>query len=197
MISERCKHQNIPLSNMEQQISRKYILKCSQIFVVLLIAFLSITYGSLLKRVARGKEDSSEKKLLDTKGREFNYKFIRIPKDIRPLHYDLFLHPNLDTLHFKGKVQILLRCFKSTNRIIFHIKNLETKNIKVLGDKNAEIKVKDVSENKERNLVILQLDEDLKKDKEYRLAMDFNGVLADNMEGFYKSEYKTEDGKKR
>ena len=40
-------------------------------------------------------------------------------------------------------------------------------------------------------------DEDLKKDKEYRLAMDFNGVLADNMEGFYKSEYKTEDGKKR
>jgi hypothetical protein len=77
------------------------------------------------------------------------------------------------------------------------MKDLKTKNIKVLGDKDAEIKVKDVSENKERNLVILQLDEDLKKDKEYSLAMDFNGKLADNMEGFYKSEYKTKDGEKR
>lgn len=182
---------------MAQRISRKYSLKFSQLLIaVSLIAILPISHGSLLKRTLR-EEHNTEKKLLDTKGREFNYKLVRIPKDIRPLHYDLFLYPNLDTLHFKGKVQILLRCFKSTNRIIFHMKDLKTKNIKVLGDKDAEIKVKDVSENKERNLVILQLDEDLKKDKEYSLAMDFNGKLADNMEGFYKSEYKTKDGEKR
>ena len=181
---------------MEQQISRKYSLKFSKLFLLLLVAFMSITHGSLLKRVTR-KEHKDDKKLLDSKGREFNYKLIRIPKDIRPIHYDLFLHPNLDTLHFQGKVQILLRCFKSTNRIIFHMKDLKTTNIRLLGDKNTDIKVKDVSENKERNLVILQLDKDLKKDQEYRLSMDFNGKLADNMEGFYKSEYKTKEGKKR
>ena len=197
-VSIGTKDQNIPFfTNMERDIpSRKYSLKFSKILVVLCVVFLTITHGSLLKRVTR-KEDKEDKKLLDSKGREFEYKLIRIPKDVRPVHYDLFLHPNFDTLHFKGKVQILLHCFKATNRIIFHLKDLKTKNIRVLGDKDREIKVKDMSENKERNLVILKLDEDLKKDSEYHLSMDFNGKLADNMEGFYKSEYKTKDGEKR
>lgn len=174
---------------IKHSIKRHHIL-------ILLTAILSITHGSILRRVARDKKDA-EKKLLDTKGRPFNYKLIRIPKDVRPLHYDLFLHPNLDTLHFKGKVQILVKCFKSTSRIIFHVKDLKTDNIRVLNDKNVEIKIKDVSENEERNLILLDLGEGLKKGKEYRLAMDFNGKLANNMEGFYKSEYRTRDGKKR
>ncbi|XP_028406137.1 endoplasmic reticulum aminopeptidase 1-like [Dendronephthya gigantea] len=181
---------------MEKGKTIKYSIKFPQILLISLIAILSITHGSLLRRVSRENQDT-EKKLLDTKGRPFNYKLIRIPKDVRPLHYDLYLHPNLDTLHFKGKVQILLKCFKSTSRIILHVKDLKTDNIRVLNDKDAEIKVKDVSENTERNLMILDLSEDLKKDKEYRLAMDFNAKLAENMEGFYKSEYKTKDGKKR
>ena len=181
---------------MEQQISRKYALKLSRVFVVVLIVVFPIIHGSLLERVVRDTH-SSEKELLDTKGREFKYKLIRIPKDIRPEHYDLFLYPNLDTLNFCGKVEILIRCFKSTDRIIFHVKNLNTKNIKVLDDKEKEIKVKDVSENKERNLMMLQLEKDLKKDAKYRLAMNFDGKLANNMEGFYKSQYKTKDGQKR
>ena len=181
---------------MEQQISRKYALKLSRVFVVVLIVVFPIIHGSLFKRVVRDTH-SSGKELLDTKGREFKYKLIRIPKDIRPEHYDLFLYPNLDTLNFYGKVEILIRCFKSTDRIIFHVKNLNTKNIKVLDDKEKEIKVKDVSENKERNLMMLQLEKDLKKDAKYCLAMDFDGKLANNMEGFYKSQYKTKDGEKR
>lgn len=178
---------------MEQQISRKNIFRT---FILILVAFLSITYGSLLKRVSR-KEKITGKRLLDTKGREFSYKLIRLPKDIKPLHYDLFLNPNLDTLDFKGNVKMVLWCSKTTDRIIFHVKNLKTENIKVFGGKNVEIKVKDFSENKERNLVILKLNEDMKKDKEYKLEMDFSGKLADNMEGFYKSEYKTPTGEKR
>ena len=181
---------------MEQQLSRKNSLSFFYVYLGLSFAFLSITHGSLLGRIRREEYDT-KKKLLDTKGREFAYKQMRIPKDIRPVHYDLFLHPNLDTLHFKGKVQILIRCFNSTSKIIFHMKKLHAKNIRVLDEKNGEIKVKDMSENEERNLVILQLDEELKKDNEYRLAMDFRGKLANNMEGFYKSEYKTTDGKKR
>ena len=181
---------------MEQQTSRKFALSFSRIFLLALVVAAPIIHGSLLKRTLRDKH-SSEKQLLDTKGREFKYKLIRIPKDIWPEHYDLFLNPNLKTSNFDGKVDILLRCFKSTNQIIFHVKDLKTHNIKVLDDKDKEIKVKDVSENKERNLMILQLEKDLIKDAKYRLAMDFNGKLADNMEGFYKSQYKTKDGEKR
>ena len=77
------------------------------------------------------------------------------------------------------------------------MKDLKMDQIKVVNEGKTEIKVKDVSENKERNLVILELDEKLEKDKEYYLSMDFSGKLSDNMEGFYKSEYTTKSGEKR
>ena len=166
------------------------------------VVFVSVTLileseAMLLKRTREKEHGSTTGRLLDTKVREFAYKSIRIPKNIRPLHYDLFLHPNLTSLKYDGKLTISLKCFEVTNRIIFHMKDLKMDQIKVVNEGKTEIKVKDVSENKERNLVILELDEKLEKDKEYYLSMDFSGKLSDNMEGFYKSEYTTKSGEKR
>lgn len=169
-----------------------FTLFAALVFVIL----ISQSLANLFKRTTRSAEVTG-KKLFDTKGREFAYKSIRIPKDIRPLHYDLFLHPNLTSLEYDGKVKVLLKCFRTTNRIIFHKKGLKTQRVKVTDKRNAEIKVTDISENKERSLVILKLDKELSKDEEYTLSMDFSGKLAGNMEGFYKSEYTTKSGEKR
>lgn len=166
-------------------------------FLALLFATLPLeSRAKLLKRTETSKH-STAKKLFDTKGRKFAYKYVRIPKDIRPLHYDLFLHPNLTSLNFGGKVEILLRCFETTSRIIFHLMHLKTEHVKLVDDTKVDIKVKDISENKERNLMILELEKQLKNGKKYTLSMDFHGKLADNMEGFYKSEYRTKSGEKR
>lgn len=168
--------------------------------VIVLLVCISITDGSLQRHVARDKT-VIRKKLFDTKGREFKYKSIRIPKDVKPFHYDLFIHPNLEELTFQGRVRIKIRCFKNTRRVIFHVKNLRYENIKLTreetGEDNIEIKVKDIAENKELNLVTLELENQLKVNEKYVLSMDFEGEISNNMEGFYKSSYMTKDGETR
>jgi hypothetical protein len=57
-------------------------------------------------------------------GAMFPWKRIRLPKDIQPDRYKLWLHPNLTTLDLTGSVEIDVQVKTETNLLVIHQQNL-------------------------------------------------------------------------
>lgn len=52
-------------------------------------------------------------------------------------------------------------------------------------------------QHKENQQYLIATNEELKEKERYSLNMEFSGVLSKNMEGFYRSSYKTKSGQVR
>lgn len=123
----------------------------------------------------------------------------RLPKSLIPDHYDVDLRPvlekNAQGLYvFHGKSVAHFRCVESTNLVIIHSNKLNYNSKPVLKDDAG----KDITITKNEtvvrtNYLVLHLAENLQTGKTYQLHTDFIGELADDLAGFYRSEY-VEDG---
>jgi len=139
---------------------------------------------------------------LATNGEVFPWTDIRLPADIKPLTYNLFLHPNLTTFAFKGNVSIMFLVTKATSFIVYHIKDLQINSealhrIASDGTVTNEIKIRRFLQYLKHEQVYMELDSELKAGETYRLVIEFSGMLADNLAGFYKSSYETSSRQKR
>ena len=138
----------------------------------------------------------------------FPYPNLRLPNEVVPLRYRIYLHPNLTTFNVNGRVRILVNCVTETNRIILHSKSNQIDAVNVLkGDflntKSGTVKSEDVIQSdkpmthKKHELLLIPLNSKLKPGANYTVIIRFNGSLADGLEGFYKSRYKTKSGETR
>lgn len=50
---------------------------------------------------------------------------------------------------------------------------------------------------REREQLFIELDSNMLKGERYVLSISYNGELGDSLRGFYRSAYKTTEGKKR
>ncbi|CAH1397948.1 unnamed protein product [Nezara viridula] len=66
--------------------------------------------------------------------------FERLPNNVKPLHYDLRLKPNLRTFVFDGKVEIKLQVNEPTCEIIFNALELEIKSCVLLLENGSELR---------------------------------------------------------
>ncbi|XP_028841845.1 alanyl (membrane) aminopeptidase b, tandem duplicate 1 [Denticeps clupeoides] len=128
----------------------------------------------------------------------------RLPDSLEPEFYTLTLWPrlqkNTDGLYvFTGKSTVRFRCKKETNLILIHSNKLE---LSLLDNQLARLSaVSDPSPpriqkswlQQETQYLVLQLTDVLKADQIYELYTEFQGELADDLGGFYRSVY-TEDG---
>ena len=135
-----------------------------------------------------------------TKGGLFAWNNIRLPDNVVPRSYRIFMHPNLTTFDFSGTVNIdFIVKNSSTNFLVFHSRDLSLSHIS-LQSKIKRTKVNIVSnlECVSLNQVYLGLDRDLSVDATYTLSVSFNGELSDQiLEGFYKSSYISKGGQRR
>ena len=132
---------------------------------------------------------------------------IRLPKVLKPLTYEVRLHPNLTTFKFDGSVVIVVQALESTKRIVFHQKGLtfDKDDISIYGvskngspNKGKSIGVHEIRFDLTDEQVIIKTDEELRKNEEYAIEVTkFKGNLNEKLEGFYKSSYKTENGELR
>ncbi|XP_073328901.1 aminopeptidase N-like [Pagrus major] len=132
----------------------------------------------------------------------------RLPKSLVPETYHVTLWPRLtpnDTGHyvFTGNSTVAFKCAEETDLILIHSNKLTYNKLEndhlarltsVNGDKAPSI-TKSWLEPVTQYLV-LQLDGKLTKDQQYQLFTDFIGELADDLGGFYRSEY-WENGEKK
>jgi len=77
------------------------------------------------------KPNQSAEEFISTNGQPFPYHDIRLPKNIVPVSYNIYLHPNITESNFTGSVTIICDVKKSTDFVVFHMKNLTIEMISV------------------------------------------------------------------
>ncbi|XP_067412180.1 aminopeptidase N [Emydura macquarii macquarii] len=125
---------------------------------------------------------------------------IRLPQSLLPERYTVILHPFLtpDTLGrfiFKGNSTVIFSCQEATNLILIHSNKL---NYTAPGSSLVSLEGVDGSNppaitkswlEAETQYLVVQLSGQLEKGKRYQLVSSFVGELADDLAGFYRSEY--------
>uniref|UniRef100_A0A8C4MU83 Aminopeptidase n=1 Tax=Equus asinus TaxID=9793 RepID=A0A8C4MU83_EQUAS len=136
-----------------------------------------------------------------TNGQPFPWHELRLPTVVTPLHYDLFVHPNLTSLDFVAseKIEVLVR--DATQFIILHSTDLEITNATLQSEEDVRYrkpgKKLTVLSYPAHQQIALLVPEKLMADLRYYVTIDFQAKLADGFEGFYKSTYRTLGGETR
>ncbi|XP_029430470.1 aminopeptidase Ey-like [Rhinatrema bivittatum] len=125
----------------------------------------------------------------------------RLPGSLIPEHYDVELQPyltkNSEGLYiFKGNSTVSIKCVTPTNLILIHSnklnytpKNGHPISLGGVDGSNPPAIEKSWLEVPTQYLVA-QLSSNLEAGKKYTISSEFTGKLADDLAGFYRSEYK-------
>jgi aminopeptidase N len=128
---------------------------------------------------------------------------VRLPRSIKPISYDIVIAPDLssENFTFKGDVIIKIHIDESCKNISLHSWTLTIKrnytSIKLLdedgNETDDEIEVIDQQFMEEKQFLVIKTKEELIKGKNYLLKIKYQGLILDNLQGFYKSSYKVDD----
>ncbi|RLV92605.1 hypothetical protein DV515_00013726 [Chloebia gouldiae] len=132
----------------------------------------------------------------------------RLPATLKPEFYEVslqpFLKPDANNMYiFKGNSSVVFMCEEATDLILIHSKKLNYTMqgsfhamLQAEGGGNAPAISRTWLETPTQYLVV-QLDAPLQQGQRYRLSSTFTGELADDLAGFYRSEYTDESGNKQ
>lgn len=118
---------------------------------------------------------------------------ILLDMTIRPINYNLTFEPDLKNFTFKGWEILNFKTQENIREIILDAADLKIVDCELLIAKKNLIKSYRAIEKEEKLIILLK--EELKRGK-FQLYLEFEGVLNDNLVGFYRSKYTT-DGKEK
>lgn len=117
----------------------------------------------------------------------------KLPKDVVPRHYSLYLRPDLEKLVTMGKLEIEIEVLRSTREIVLNALDLEISGASITKGKNrVSLQPKP---NAEAQTVTFNVPGGLTSGK-YTLNIDFAGHLREQAQGLFYVRYTTEAGKK-
>ncbi|NXS15014.1 AMPN Aminopeptidase, partial [Neodrepanis coruscans] len=130
----------------------------------------------------------------------------RLPATLKPEIYEVslqpFLKPDANNMYiFKGNSSVVFVCVEATDLILIHSNKL---NYTMQGSFHAVLQAEGGGSapaisrtwlEVPTQYLVVQLAAPLQQGQKYRLSSTFTGELADDLAGFYRSEY-TEDGTK-
>ena len=117
--------------------------------------------------------------------------FSRLPTNIQPLHYEVFLKPDLKNLKFEGNMGVRVNVTQSTDTLVCNAADLSVTEVQVNGNL-----VNDIVLSKDEETMTVRLPSPLQEGSQADLVCNFKGELNDMMRGFYRSKY-TEKGEER
>lgn len=121
----------------------------------------------------------------------------RLPQNVKPENYAIWLTPNIvpDHFTFTGESEILITVLNATNTITLHAKNLtiSLRKLENLKNSTAVFILKNQKHDDVTDFEILEFTKEILPGN-YRLSMSFEGILHDDLNGFYRSSYTNERG---
>ncbi|XP_056106759.1 alanyl (membrane) aminopeptidase b, tandem duplicate 1 [Rhinichthys klamathensis goyatoka] len=126
----------------------------------------------------------------------------RLPQTLSPLTYNVTLWPRLKLdptsglFIFTGMSSVIFRCVEKTDLVLIHSNKLNmTKpvTLKALGSQPAP-SIDSIVMYEKTQYMVIKLKESLTAGERYELYTEFVGELADDLGGFYRSEYDDENG---
>jgi len=109
-----------------------------------------------------------------------------------PVHYDLYLEPDLDTFTFEGSVSMKIGITDTLEEIVLNAAEIEMKST-VLRGEDTEIEVTGVTHDDEYERATLTLAHPAKPGT-YTLDISYRGLINDQLRGLYRSMYRDRDG---
>lgn len=157
---------------------------------MLQISFLLISLPHVLSFNFKDLENSQ----FVTNDTSFPWK-LRLPETVRPVHYDLLIHPNLTFLNFTGSVKIHLDVQQEVTQLLLHSKNLYISKAVVL--QSGHVHPLHVHESDPLEQIALSSQDFTFIKGAHVIQLDFSANLSSSFHGFYKGSYTTQSGEVR
>ncbi|KAH8409848.1 hypothetical protein KR222_009894, partial [Zaprionus bogoriensis] len=116
----------------------------------------------------------------------------RLPTALAPTHYELLLHPELETGNFTGQEVITIKVIEATKQIILHSNALVITDVYVLN-----LEVESFELDTVREFLIVDMVQELTVGDEIKLGILFEGQMQNKLVGLYSSSYQTPAGQTR
>ncbi|KAL7728103.1 hypothetical protein ACLKA6_002245 [Drosophila palustris] len=113
----------------------------------------------------------------------------RLPKALTPTNYDLYLNPDIESGLFTGHEIINITVNEPTDKIVLHSLYLDVKGPAATQSDGTGILVKDYTFDVSKELLIINLNEQLKADTFILLMLEFSGNMTGKIVGLYSSSY--------
>lgn len=111
---------------------------------------------------------------------------------MKPIHYDIHIHPDLNDFRFKASVQILLEARQPVDRVTLDAEDLDIDTCTLVRD-GAAVSCR-FDHDRTRHAMDIELPGQLSG--RFSLTIDYTGNINDRMSGFYRSRY-VENGETR
>lgn len=113
-------------------------------------------------------------------------KSVLLPRHIKPIHYNIYLEPDLENFTFQGEEEIKIKVSKPTSKIKLHSAEIEIFSVHLVSKKDIKAQKIDYDEHDES--VEFVFDQKIAEGN-YSLKIKFAGILNGKMRGFYRSRY--------
>ncbi|KYQ90079.1 puromycin-sensitive aminopeptidase-like protein [Tieghemostelium lacteum] len=107
-----------------------------------------------------------------------------LPDQVIPSQYNLHLSPSLKDFTFNGTVDISVKVARETQIIIIHAIELKISLAKI-----GDLVASKISFYEPEEVAILEFDQSVMPIENTTLTLEFQGILNDQMRGFYRSKY--------
>ncbi|MGH8946647.1 MAG: M1 family aminopeptidase [Acidimicrobiia bacterium] len=115
-----------------------------------------------------------------------------MPRHILPTHYDIRLEPDLETLSFQGGVGIDITVLEPADAIVLNAAEIDVKSFRLVDGSNT-LEISELSYDEDAERVSFRL-EDALSPGDYRLELEYSGIINDRLRGLYQSVYRDSDG---
>ncbi|KAF2857406.1 hypothetical protein K470DRAFT_260840 [Piedraia hortae CBS 480.64] len=120
-----------------------------------------------------------------------------LPKNVKPLHYNLTLEPDFDTFKYDGTVNIDLDVVEDTKSVSFNTLDVDVSSAKVSSGQKVISSSPRISYDEDSQTTKVEFDEVIPAGSKAQVSVKFRGTLNDNMAGFYRSSYKDDKGNEK
>lgn len=128
---------------------------------------------------------------------DYNKITTQLPRGIRPQHYTISLTPDAARASFTGHVEITLSLLQATDRITLNATDLNFQKVQIVDAKTStSIDAAKLSIDNEAQTASFQFPHRLKRG-DYRLILDYSGIIGTQAVGLFSLDYESPEGKQR
>nr|XP_021384654.1 thyrotropin-releasing hormone-degrading ectoenzyme isoform X2 [Lonchura striata domestica] len=114
----------------------------------------------------------------------------RLPRHLRPLHYNLMLSAFMENFTFSGEVNVQLEVRNASRYIVLHAHRMHIEAVRVAEDKLAGgVRVARTFFYPQTQVFVVVLNRSLEVQRSYNLKIIYNALIENELLGFFRSSY--------